>query len=191
MKVVLNLATNPLQTHRKFLAASGVLGALAAIVFLALGWRVYTVRQSQAAIRSRTDQIEQEMSALMRQRSELQGFFAQEQNAKLYERSVFLNSLIDEQSLNWTQMFMDLEKILPTGVRLVSIQPKSEKGKVQVRLHIGAINDDAKLKFLRALESSPAFREVAVISDVENEPQQGSLASDRHHVELIAVYTRS
>jgi len=29
-----------------------------------------------------------------------------------------------------------------------------------VKLQIGAISDEAKLKFLRALENSPAFREV-------------------------------
>jgi len=33
MKVRLNLATNPLQTHRKFLAVSGLIGAIAALLF--------------------------------------------------------------------------------------------------------------------------------------------------------------
>ena len=191
MKVVLNLATNPLQTHRKFLVASGIVGAIAAIVFVALGWHVYSVRKSESAIRTRVERVQEDMTGLMHQRADLQQFFAQEQNAKLYERSVFLNSLIDEQSLNWTQMFMDLEQILPTGVRLISIQPKSDKGRVEVKLHIGAINDEAKLKFLRALEGSQVFREVREITAVQNELQQGSAASDRLQVELTAVYTRS
>jgi len=96
----------------------------------------------------------------MKERDELENFFKEPQNARLNERSTFLNSLIDEQSLNWTQMFMDMEKIMPTGVRLVSIEPAHEKGQVKVKLQIGAISDEAKLKFLRALENSPAFREV-------------------------------
>jgi type IV pilus assembly protein PilN len=191
MKVVLNLATSPLQTHRKFLVFSGIVGALAALVFVALGWHVYTVLQSQASIRARDDQVHQEITDLMRQRSDLQLFFAQEQNARLAERSAFLNSLIDEQSLNWTQMFMDLEKILPSGVRVVSVQPKSEKGRVEVKLRIGAINDEAKLKFLRQLEGSSVFREVRELSDITNDPQPGALASDRLQVELTVVYTRS
>jgi type IV pilus assembly protein PilN len=191
MKVVLNLATSPLQTHRKFLVFSGIVGALAALVFVALGWHVYTVLQSQASIRARADQVHQEITDLMRQRSDLQLFFAQEQNARLAERSAFLNSLIDEQSLNWTQMFMDLEKILPSGVRVVSVQPKSEKGRVEVKLRIGAINDEAKLKFLRQLEGSSVFREVRELSDITNDPQPGALASDRLQVELTVVYTRS
>jgi type IV pilus assembly protein PilN len=191
MKVRLNVATNPLQTHRKFLAVSGLIGAVAGFVFLALGWHVYSVRKSNEASRARAESVRQEMVGLMRQREELENFFKEEQNAKLNERSTFLNSLIDEQSLNWTQMFMDLEKILPTGVRLVSIEPAHEKGKVQVRLHVGAISDEAKLKFLRALENSPAFKEVREIDERVSDPQQGSGDLDRLQIQLTAVYARS
>ena len=191
MKVRLNLATNPLQTHRKFLAVSGLIGAIAGIVFLALGWHVYFVRKSNEALRARAADIRQEMVGLMRQRDELEDFFKEEQNAKLNERSTFLNSLIDEQSLNWTQMFMDLEKIMPIGVRLISIEPGHEKGRVLVKLEVGAISDEAKLKFLRALESSPAFKEVRELAEINKEAQSGNTGNDRLQVQLTAVYVRS
>ena len=191
MKVRLNVATNPLQTHRKFLAVSGLISAVAGIVFLALGWHVYSARKSNEALRAKAAAVRQEMVGLMRQREELESFFKEEQNAKLNERSTFLNSLIDEQSLNWTQMFMDLEKILPTGVRLLSIEPGHDKGKVLVRLHVGAISDEAKLKFLRALENSPAFKEVREINEASSEPQQGSGDLDHLQIQLTAVYVRS
>src|SRR6266436_8669778 len=191
MKVRLNLATNPLQTHRKFLALTGVIGALAAIVFLALGWHVYSVRKSEESLRARAARVRQEMAGQMRQRQDLENFFAEERNARLHDRSVFLNSLIEEQSLNWTQMFMDLEKILPTGVRLVSIDPAHEKGQVQVRLSVGAISDEAKLKFFRALENSPAFKDFRELNESPSEPQQGSGGVDRLQIQLTVVYARS
>ncbi len=191
MKVRLNLATNPLQTHRKFLAGAGLIGVLAGIVFLALGWHVYSVRKSNEALRARAAAIRQEMAGLMAQRDELENFFKEPQNARLNERSTFLNSLIDEQSLNWTQMFMDMEKIIPTGVRLVSIEPKHEKGQVKVTLQIGAISDEAKLKFLRALESSPAFKEVREDHENTVDPQANSGDLDRLQVQLTVVYARS
>jgi len=191
MNVRLNLATNPLQTHRKFLAVSGIVGALAGIVFLLLAAHVYSVRKSNEALRVRADRVRQEGAGLMRQRDELENFFKEEQNARLNERSTFLNSLIDEQSLNWTQMFMDLEKILPTGVRLVSIEPAHEKGQVLVKLQVGAISDEAKLKFVRALESSPAFTEVNEIKETTAEPQAGTGDLDRVQIQLTVVYVRS
>jgi type IV pilus assembly protein PilN len=190
MKVRLNLATNPLETHRKFLAGSGLTGVIAGLIVLALGWHVYSVRRSNEALRARAAEVRQEMLGLMRQRQEIQNFFAEERNAKLNERSMFLNSLIDEQSLNWTQMFMDFEKVLPTGVRLLSIEPAHEKGRVLVKLQVGAIDDEAKLKFLRALENSPAFKEVRVANEKITDPQAGTVDVDRLQVQLTVVYAR-
>src|ERR1700722_14868696 len=146
MKVRLNLSTKPLETHRKFLAGAGILGVVAGLFFIGLGLHVYAVRRGDEVFRERVVAVRTEMVSLEQQRRELEQFFNRPENAKLHDRSAFLNTLIDEQSLNWTQMFMDLEKILPPGVRVVSIQPKVEKGRVQVKLVIGAISDDAKLK---------------------------------------------
>jgi len=191
MKVRLNLATTPLQTHRKFLAASGLVGVIAALICLALGWHVYSLRKSNEALRARADVVRQEVAGLMAQRDKLENFFKEEQNARLNERSTFLNSLIDEQSLNWTQMFMDFEKVLPTGVRLVNIEPVHEKGRVLVKLQVGAMSDEAKLKLIRALEDSPAFKDVRVQRDYIIEQQPGTGDLDRLHVELTVVYARS
>jgi len=189
MKVRLNLATKAIQTHRRFLAASGLVGVVAGIVFLALGWHVYSVRKADEALRVRAAQIRQEMISLEQQRRELERFFAQPENSKLHERSAFLNTLIDEQSLNWTQMFMDLEKILPAGVRVLSIEPAHEKGRVKVKLTVGASSDEAKLKFINALEESRAFTQVELTSDRTN--QSDTPGADHIEVELTAVYLRT
>jgi len=189
MKVRLNLSTRPLVTHRRFLAGAGVVGVIAGIFFLALGWHVYSVRRADETVRVKVAQIRQEMVGLEQQRKDLEHFFAQPENARLHERSAFLNTLIDEQSLNWTQMFMDLEKILPAGVRVVSIEPKHDKGQVEVKLVVGAMNDEAKLKFLHALEASPAFTQVELLT--ERSTAQGSPGPDRLEVELRAIYSRS
>jgi Tfp pilus assembly protein PilN len=191
MKVRLNVATNPLQTHRKFLAGAGLIGVIAGVVCLALGWHVYSVRKSNEATGARATAVRQEMVALMGKRDELETFFKEERNARLNQRSTFLNSLIDEESLNWTQMFMDLEKIMPTGVRLMNIEPAHQKGQVLVKFQIGAISDEAKLKFLRALETSPAFKDVKVENQIFSEPQEGTGDLDHLHVQLTAVYVRS
>lgn len=173
MKVRLNLATIPLQTHRRFLAGSGVTGAIAGIIFVALGWHVYSVRKADEKLRARTEEVRQEMAVLLEQRRALEQFFARPENAKLAERSAFLNTLIDEKSLNWTRMFMDLEKVLPSGVRLISIEPRTDKGRVQIRFVVEARSDAAKLEFIRALEGSPAFTRVEEADEHLDEHGEG------------------
>jgi len=189
MKVRLNLSTKPLQTHRRFLAGAGILGVVAGLFFIGLGLHVYAVRRGDEVFRERVVNVRSEMVNLERQRAELEQFFSRPENAKLHDRSAFLNTLIDEQSLNWTQMFMDLERILPAGVRVVSIQPKHDKGVVEVKLTIGAMSDEAKLKFLHALEQSSSFTHVVMLSEKQVAPAPGS--NDRINVELTAVYSRT
>src|ERR1700722_1744808 len=189
MKVRLNLSTKPLQTHRRFLASAGIVGVVAGLFFIGLGLHVYAVRRGDEVFRERVVAVRSEMISLEQQRRDLEQFFSRSENAKLHDRSAFLNTIIDEQSLNWTQMFMDLEKILPAGVRVVSIEPKHDKGVVEVKLIIGATNDEAKLKFLHALEQSPSFSQVRMLNEKQVIPTAGD--NDRVDVELSVVYSRT
>ncbi|MDP9147344.1 MAG: hypothetical protein M3N22_06765 [Acidobacteriota bacterium] len=189
MRVRLNLSTKPQQTHRRFLVMGSGIGIIAGILFLALGWHVYSVRKVDERLRAESDATAAKIAELQAQRSELERFFSRPENAKLHDRAAFLNSLIDGRSFNWTQMFMDLEHILPGGVRVVSIEPRQVKGHVEVKLTVGASSDDAKLKFLRALEDSHQFSDIAL--DSERMPANRQGAGDQKVVELTAVYSRS
>ena len=151
MKVRLNLATKALETHRRFFAASGLIAVVTALVFLLLGWHVHSVRKADAELRVRAEKMRQERARLEVQRKDLEQFFGQKGIANLHDRASFINGFLDARSFNWTQMFMDLERVLPGGVRVVSIEPKQVKGRVEVKLTIGAATDEAKLKFLRAI----------------------------------------
>jgi type IV pilus assembly protein PilN len=149
---------------------------------------VSVVRKADAQLRARAEKTRQDLLRYQQERSELEHFFSRPDNAKLHERAAFLNTILDARSFNWTQMFMDLEKVLPTGVRIVSIEPVQKNGRIEVRLSVGAASDEAKLKFLRALENSSAFSNVELVS--EHVPNQTS-SSDRVIVDLTVIYSRT
>ncbi|HEX3371065.1 MAG TPA: hypothetical protein VHS08_01030 [Candidatus Acidoferrales bacterium] len=185
MRVRLNLATKAQETHRRFMVLAGLVAAVAGVVFLALGLHVYSIRNVDARLRAQSEATSRKIAELQAERADLERFFAQPENARLHDRAAFLNSLIDGRSFNWTQMFMDLERILPGGVRVVSIEPKQAKGHVEVKLTVGASSDDAKLKFLRALEESHEFSDIQLDTDM---PAQNG---NQRVVALTAVYSRS
>jgi Tfp pilus assembly protein PilN len=188
MRVRLNLATKPLVTHRKFLVAFGTTGVIAALVFLGMGWHVYRVRRAAEDVRYKTRVIEKELDAYSAQRSELEQFYKQPENAKLHDRAAYLNSMIDARSFDWTQMFMDMERLLPAGVRVINIGQKLEGGRVIVTLTVGASSDEAKLKFLRALEHSREFSNMKLLS--EHAPSGVAGAGAQSVLELKGFYTR-
>jgi hypothetical protein len=59
---------------------------------------------------------------------------------------------------------------------------------VLVKLTVGASSDEAKLKFLRALEGSKEFNDIQLLS--EHVPS-GIEAGDQTVLELTAWYTRT
>ena len=187
MRLRLNLATKPLVTHRRFLLGAGVLGGLAGLLFLVLGVHVYQVRKADREFRARIAQVNWDTANLRGERAKLEEFFSQVENAKLNDRATYLNSLIDARSFNWTQMFMDLERVLPGGVHVVSIVPKLSGDHVEVKLTVGATSDEAKLKFLRAVETSKELTHVELLS--EHTPT-GNESGDQALLELNVWYSR-
>jgi type IV pilus assembly protein PilN len=189
MKVRLNLATKALETHRRFLAGAGFTAVVAGLLFLGLVWHVYSARKVDAELRARTGKMRQEMAKLEAQRKDLERYFSQKDIADLHDRAAFINTILDARSFNWTLMFMDLEHLLPDGVRVISIEPKQVAGHVEVKLSVGATSDEAELKFERALEESKEFTEVQV-QGVHWTSPIGNQSGDQKVVQLTTIYSR-
>jgi Tfp pilus assembly protein PilN len=184
MNIRLNLATKPLLSHRRFLAGSAVLSVLGGLLLLILTWQYYSLRKADTQLRARTQEMQSEMASLQTRRAQLDRFFAQAENVKLVDRASFITSVVQARSINWTQMFMDLEHTLPPGVHIVRIEPRLEKGTVSVKFIVGAANPEAELKLLKAFEDSKSFSQIELVSE-----HAGTQAgSDPVVIEFTAVY---
>jgi Tfp pilus assembly protein PilN len=186
MKVRLNLATAPLENDRRFVFGYALVGTVAVIALLLLSWRAISIRRANEARRTEMAQIETEMSQLSAQRTELETFFNDPNVVEIRGRSTFLNGLIEERSFPWTRIFMDFENLLPEGARVTSISPHLVTGHVELTLKVGAISDEAGLKFLHALEISKSFSHVTLKS--ETRPDRPA-DIDRVNYEMTAWYT--
>jgi Tfp pilus assembly protein PilN len=185
MKVRLNLATAPLENNRRFIAGASLLGALGLAAFLVLSVHtIYTWRVNRA-VRAEISNYQNNIHLLEQQQSALRAYFQMPQTRGVTERAAFLNALIEQRSFPWTKVFMDLEHLLPTGVRVVTIAPKMEKGVVEITLVVGAASDEAKLKFLKALEESKEFSGVELKQ--EQRPNKSNM-QDQVLLQLVARY---
>src|SRR5438034_11129994 len=82
-----NLATEPLERHRRFRVFSALLGVVAAACCLALAWHVYVLWMAETAFRTESASVSKEMEELTAERDKLDRFFSEPENAKLDERS--------------------------------------------------------------------------------------------------------
>lgn len=158
MRVPINLASEPLENLRP-LRAGITIAALAVLVLAgALLRREWSERID---FRSTTDQIarlELDVEALESEQQKLEGTLNTPDAQRIRERSAYLNSLIQQKSLSWTKMFMDLEEILPQQARITSIRPgRSDSQEAELNLTAVATTMQPLIEFVKNLESSSQF----------------------------------
>lgn len=187
MKVRLNVATRPLESHRKFVAGATLAGVVGIVALVVLTSSVVSTYRKNSGQRAQIAGYETRLAQMQTERGQLAAYFGSKQTQSVMDRAKFLNSLIDQRSFPWTSIFTDLEKVLPAGVRVISIAPKMENGQVVVTLVIGAESNGSEIAFLKGLQSSPAFSQVQVSSEKQVQNQTGS--HDQTDVQLQTVYS--
>lgn len=186
MRVRLNLATAPLENNRRFLLGASLLGISALVLFVLLARQAYRDWRESSEIRAETAELQSQMRELRDARGDLERSFKRPEARRTVERAAFLNGMIEQRSFPWTRIFMDLERLLPEGVRVVSIAPQMKDGRVEVKLVVGATSDGARLEFLKTLEGAKEFTGVQVLS--ETRPTRPDVA-DRVVLELLTWYS--
>jgi Tfp pilus assembly protein PilN len=186
MKIKLNLSTKPAENNRPFLAAAVLVAVLGLLAFAVLARSAFISWQSNRALRAQIAMLDNEIRADQESQQQLQTYFRSPQVQQVLDRATFLNSLIAERSFPWTSIFMDLERSLPPGVRVVSIAPRLVGGRAELSLKVGATSDESKIQFLEAMETSRVFSGM-VVKQEQHSDQVG--AGDKITLELTVWYT--
>ncbi len=176
MRITLNLASRPFFELRPVLLRLRVLGGalvvLAVVLFLLLRQAEVKADRAEAVAHKwnvATQQLQQEWQqdqALMREPT----------NAATLQRSDFLNQIFLRKSFSWTTAMMDLERVLPQGVQVTSIDPRMTKeGRVMMRLRVNGPRDKV-VTLVSNLEKSPHFIAPLVAgetADIQGQGQAG------------------
>lgn len=191
MRLNINLATKPYQDVRRILLQWGGLVLLLAVCTVALVWTAVSTWRESREVAARTAVLQSEMVALDRQHAEALAVLHSPQNTSVVETSKFLNGLIARKSFSWTRVFMQLERIMPPKLHVVSILPQLEPttNTVEVHLTVAGTSREAAVELVKRLEQSPSFRDARITeeSDVtEKDREKGSL--DTVKFQLMALY---
>ncbi len=157
MRISVNLATKPFVELRPLLLRLRVAMAALAVLALGLGLALHATSAKAAAAEAQSRSIEAQTAAFQQEKQHNEARMRQPANAAVLDRSRFLNTVFAHKSFSWTAVMMDLERVLPSGVQVTSIEPQvTADGAVNIRLRVSGDRDRA-VQLVRNLETSSRF----------------------------------
>jgi type IV pilus assembly protein PilN len=187
MRLDINLASQPYQNLRNFWT-KWIVG-LSALGLVTLGLLVYTTRElvsahhDQQAIQTIQDNID----GLTNRETTAKSFLNEPDNRNTRDRSQFLNDLFHRKAFSWTQVFQDLERVMPPKLHVLSIHPELTKNdQLEIKLEVGGDNHDHALELVKKMEESKHFQDTQI--NQESRAMNGNQSGDAVQFDITALY---
>ena len=134
----------------------------------------------------KVDSLEQQIEARDQAIAEARRIVQAEQSALRNERTDFLTRLYRQKSFSWTGLFNELEAISPGPVRLASIIPSEDEGRITVALNLVGQTFNDIVQMVRELEASAIFATVFPLEEMELEAGNVAATLSLEYVEPSA-----
>jgi type IV pilus assembly protein PilN len=185
MRLDINLANQPYQDAREFWLRWGT--ALAAACILSLALLVSTVSGWSNARRDRATlaELRQKIAQRDQLRAQAEDFLNRPENRTTRDESQIINSLIERKAFSWTRLLEDMEKVMPPGVHLVSIQPKlDDENQLAVKMIVAGSSRDRAIELAHRMEESRHFTQTSIEKESFAQSQNG----DSVQFDIAAIY---
>ncbi|WP_353068489.1 PilN domain-containing protein [Tunturibacter empetritectus] len=173
MRISVNLANRPFIELRPLFAKLRLAMVVLALLAVGLGFALHSLNAKAKVAQSQMDALKAKTQRFQQERQANEARMRQPQNMAVLERSRYLNEIFAEKSFSWTAVMMDLERVLPVGVQVTSIDPViTKEGDVNIRLRVSGDRDKA-VQLVRNLETSQRFLSPRLASE-QAQTQEGN-----------------
>jgi hypothetical protein len=154
-----NLATRPFYNER------GVQLGLAAAALVVLALTVFNVvtvvslSRQNTELSASSDHDRAEAQRLTAEAQQIRSGLNQAELKVLAAAAGEANSLIDQRTFSWTQLFNQIEKTIPADVMLKAVQPSFDDNRIVLTLTVVARRAEDIDLFIDELEDTGAFFE--------------------------------
>lgn len=186
MRVNINLATQPYEDSSRFWFRWG--GALVALGLVSLILFYVTLSSWLVARRDRgmIAQAQAEIAKRDQEHANGEALLARTENRSTRDRSEFLNDLFQRKAFSWTQVFQDLERVMPPGLHVVGIHPEmGNDNQLEIKLVVAGSSRDRALQLVEKMEGSQRFHMTHI--EAEN-ALQGQGTGDTVQFQISALY---
>ncbi len=174
MRLNINLASQKYEDARAFYARWGTalgLLLLITIVLAALAWSSHS-RSVQA--NQRIAELQKKITDLEREKTASEATLNLPENHDVREQSRFWNERILQRSFSWTQLFTDLERVMPNRAYVMSVSPvpTPEKG-IKLKIVVAGETRDNANDLVKRMEQSARFRKTRIVAESSQAASKG------------------
>jgi Tfp pilus assembly protein PilN len=187
MRITINLASQPFEDAQRFVRqwtlTLGLVGLLTLVLVVGAVLRL----RSWSVEERRIHDLQAQMTQGDREIGQAEAFLNRPENRDTRDKSLILNDLIARKAFSWTEVFSDLERIMPPRLHVVSIRPElTPDNQLALRMMVAGESRERALELVRHMEQSPRFRQPQIVAEAREEQPQDP--GDRVQFDITALY---
>jgi Tfp pilus assembly protein PilN len=188
MRLTINLASQKYEDVRQFYvrwSIAIVVSALLMLVLIGLAWRNFSNSSDSG---KRIKQLQAEIAQLQKQRAEAEAISNLPENHDVTAQKNYWNKQINRRQLSWTQLFNDLQRIMPARAFLSSVAPEiTRDNRLKLTLVVMSDTHENGLELQKKMEKSSRFRSPQISNELMQ--AQGKTDIPLYKFEIVTYYT--
>jgi Tfp pilus assembly protein PilN len=188
MRLNINLASQKFEDVRQFYVRWSVtigLSALLLVLLIGAAWINFT---GSAKSGQRIKELQTEIADLQRQRTQAEAISNRPENHDVTAQKNYWNKQINRRQLSWTQLFNDLQRIMPARAYLSSVHPEvTPDNRLKLTLVVMGDTHDNGLELQKKMERSERFRSPQIITETTQKAQKTE--SPLYKFDIVTYYT--
>ena len=187
MRITINLASQPFEDAQRFVRQwTLTLGLVGLLTLVLVAGAVLRLR-SWSVEQRRIHDLQAQLAQGDREIGQAEAFLNRPENRDTRDKSLILNDLIARKAFSWTEVFSDLERIMPPRLHVVSIRPElTPDNQLALRMVVAGESRERALELVRHMEQSPRFRQPQIVAEAREEQPQNP--GDRVQFDISTLY---
>jgi len=184
MRLNINLATQRYEDVRQFYLRWTV--ALAVAVIFTGILAVLTVFNYSSSSQSgkRIRQLRERISVLQNERSSAEAVENSPENRDVTDQKNYWNAQIARRSFSWTQLFNDLQRIMPGRAYVLSVKPElTPDNRLKLTLQIAAEQHANAIDLVKRMETSPRFKQPEITTETAQKDSRTGASTIKLEIE--------
>jgi hypothetical protein len=188
MRLNINLASQKFEDVRQFYVRwSMAIGVAAALLLLLMGLAAMNYSSSSKS-GQRIKELQARIDSLQKERADAERVSNLPENHDVNLQKNYWNRQINRRQLSWTQLFNDLQKIMPARAYVSAVHPEiTLDNRLKLTLLIKGDTHDNGLELVKKMEKSSSFRSAAISTEgTEKDPKTGA---QLFKFDIVTYYT--